>query len=168
MRAVVLFVVLIIFWCLLSGQLDVHHHLYLIASGVVCCLLTTLICVRLKIVDAEMIPFYALLSMLWYIPWLFWQIILSNIHVAKVIWSSDMHIKPRMIKLPLKTKTAFGSMIYANSITLTPGTVTVEIGNGELLVHALTDDTAADLEADGMQDMVLRLEGSAADAGGQS
>ena len=53
MRAVVLFIVLLAFWALLSGQLDVHHDLYLMASGFVCCGATVFICARLKIIDAE-------------------------------------------------------------------------------------------------------------------
>lgn len=161
MRAAVLFVVLLAFWALLSGQLDPHHNMYLMGSGVVCCGATVFFCARLNIIDAEMLPLRMLVGMVWYIPWLFWQVLLSNIHVAKVIWSSDMHIKPRMVKLPLKTKTAFGAMVYANSITLTPGTVTVDLGDGEVLVHALTDVTATDVEADLIQQKILKLEGDA-------
>lgn len=157
MRSFFLLVVLAVYWWLLSGQTGI----FFIGSGVVCILGTLYVCKRLGIVDEESVPLRSLLGMLTYIPWLLWQVLLSNIHVAKIVWSPGLQINPRRITVPLKTKTAFGAATYANSITLTPGTVTIEVNKHEILVHALSDETAEDLLSGSMQDKVCKMEGQA-------
>jgi multicomponent Na+:H+ antiporter subunit E len=87
-----------------------------------------------------------------------WQIVLANIDVAKRVWSPVLPIAPRVIRLPHRLKTAFGISTYANSITLTPATVTIEIGTDEFIVHALTKECADDLLQGGMHDRCLALE----------
>ena len=67
----------------------------------------------------------------------------------------------RMIRVPATQKTEIGQVIYANSITLTPGTITLDVRNNEMLVHALTSDTAAGLQTGDMDRRVTRLEGGA-------
>ncbi len=155
MRSFILLLVLAIYWWLLSGQTGV----FLIGSGVVCILWTLYMCKRLGIVDEESIPIRAFFGALGYAPWLLWQVLLSNIHVAKIVWAPEPKINPKTIKVPLKTKTAFGTATFANSITLTPGTVTVEVNDDEVVVHALTDETAADLLSGSMQDKICKMEG---------
>ena len=156
MRTLLVFVVLAIYWWLLSGQ----TKLFFVGTGVVCCAFTVFVCRRLKILDDELMPIHAIWGLIWYLPYLLWQIILSNLHVAKVIWSPGLQINPKVVKIPTKAKTGFGIMTYANSITLTPGTVTITVDNDEMLVHALDDQTADDLVNGDMDDMVLKMEGS--------
>ena len=98
MRFCVMFVVLSAFWWLLSGQTS----LFFILSGLVCILFTLWMGKRLNIIDAESVPLQAVIGLMTYIPWLLWQVILSNIHVAKVVWSSDLQINPRIIKTEKK------------------------------------------------------------------
>ena len=157
MRTLLAFVILSIYWWLLSGQ----TKLFFVGTGVVCCGFTVFMCRRLKILDDELLPLHAMLGFILYVPYLLWQIILSNLHVAKVVWSPGLQINPKIVKIPTKAKTGFGIMAYANSITLTPGTVTITVDKDEMLVHALTDETADDLVNGDMDEKILKMEGSA-------
>ncbi len=159
MRALVLFILLAVFWALLSGQWDYHHHAFLIWSGVVCCAFTLFMAHRLKIIDDESVPVEMFGRLLIYLPWLMWQVVLSNIDVAKRVWAANLDINPQMIRVPYSTKKGFATAVYANSITMTPGTVTVEVYDGDMLIHALHDEAAAGLQSGDMHDKVLKLEG---------
>ena len=97
------------------------------------------------------------LKLPFYLPWLFLEIIKSNLHVAWCIITG--RIQPQTLKLKVNQKTATGIAIHANSITLTPGTISVDIEHDQLLVHALTDTTAASAKTGAMDAQVCRLEG---------
>ena len=155
MRAFSLFVVLAIFWAAISGQ----TLLFLVGCGVVCCIGTTAVALRMGSHDEEShwVPF--LLRMVTYVPWLMWQIILSNLHVAARVWSPKPVIEPRMFTIPVDLKSPLAIVTYANSITLTPGTVTVDVRENEMLIHALTKETADDLISGSMHEQVKKLEG---------
>ena len=101
------------------------------------------------------------LAMLSYLPWLLWQIVLANLDVAYRVWHPKLKISPRMIRVPYTTKTSVATVVYANSITLTPGTVTVSVDEqkGEMLVHALSEKSASSLLSGAMQDRIHKLEG---------
>jgi multicomponent Na+:H+ antiporter subunit E len=87
------------------------------------------------------------------------EIVVSNLAVAKVILSPSLPIHPRIVRVAGKQKTPIGQVIYANSITLTPGTVTLDVRDDKFLVHALTSDSAAGLLSGEMDERVARLEG---------
>ena len=112
---------------------------------------------RMQIVDDEGHPVHLALAHLTYGPWLLWQIILANIDVSKRVLSGD--ISPRWVRIKAPQKTALGRVIYANSITLTPGTVTLLLSDGILTVHALTQESAAELQSGDMDRRVARVEG---------
>lgn len=80
-----------------------------------------------------------------YQPWLFGRILKSGIHVSRLILDPKLPIKPQLIKHETKFKTDGELVSLGNSITLTPGTITVEVGPGELLVHAIDDESRKDL-----------------------
>lgn len=154
-----LFLSLLAFWLLLSG--DIFHgfkHPYLFWAGVVCCALVTLISGRKGIIDREGHPVVMLVKSVLYVPWLLWQILLSNFDVARRVWMPNRPIAPRMVTIPHKLRSDLGIVVYANSITLTPGTVTVDVGDGSLLVHALTEAAIQGLESGAMHDRVAKLE----------
>jgi multicomponent Na+:H+ antiporter subunit E len=159
------FLILLAFWLCLSGQTDltVSSDLYLIACGVLACALVTYIAFRNKILDREGNPIDITFRLFSYLPWLFWQIVLANLDVAYRVWHPKQKIAPRLIKVPFNTETDLGTMIYANSITLTPGTVTVSVDTekAELLVHALSEEAAEGLLSGEMHERVRKLEGSA-------
>jgi len=154
---------------MLSGHVLVYDEgkwdteaLYLLGCGVFSCGLVTYIAIRKNILDKESLPLHLAFGMILYIPWLFWQILVSNIDVAYRVWHPSMPIHPKLIKVPFETKTDLGTVIYCNSITLTPGTVTVSVDNEnqELLIHALSDKAADGILAGDMHEKVKKLEGT--------
>lgn len=157
MRTIMLFVCLEAFYLVLSGQ---FHNQFLMVAGVICCAGTALIARRLGIVDEEGMPFRYWGRTLAYLPYLWWQIVLANWDVFKRVWAPTLEISPRVFRLPHKLETTYGMVTYANSITLTPGTVTIEVGDDEFLIHALTKEAADDLLSGEMHERVQRLEGS--------
>jgi multicomponent Na+:H+ antiporter subunit E len=157
MHAWILFVSLMAFYVVLSGQI---HSLFLMTAGLVCSAAITLLAKRLGIVDDEGVPYRWWPRTAKYLPWLMWQIFLANIDVLKRVWKiGPLDIQPQMISVPLDLRTAYGVATYMNSITLTPGTVTVDVGKDELLVHALTKAAADDLLSGEMHERVRAVEG---------
>lgn len=87
--------------------------------------------------------------------WLLGQIILSNIAVAKIILSPRLNIQPHFVDVSTKQKTILGEVIFANSITLTPGTISVDtIEKDHIKVHALTHATG---DISSLNDMASRV-----------
>jgi multicomponent Na+:H+ antiporter subunit E len=80
-----------------------------------------------------------------YIPWLLYQIVLSNIYVARLVMSPKMPIEPYMIRVKVRLKKDISIVTYANSITLTPGTITADIKEEEFYVHCISKKVADDL-----------------------
>lgn len=157
MRFAISFLSLSAFWWILSGQ---TKPLLLITGGVVCALVA-LLSTRMGLADRESQPISFLPKMVTYAPWLLWQVILSNWDVVKLVWTPGLKIAPRVISVPTGLKSGFARTTYANSITLTPGTVTIEAGEEFFLVHALHEDAAAGLESGDMQRRVQVMERSA-------
>ncbi len=74
-----------------------------------------------------------------------WQIVIANIDVARRVLSPSLPISPTLIRVKASQSTDLGQAIYANSITLTPGTISIDVEDGEILVHALTREGAQSL-----------------------
>ena len=144
-------------WLLLSG----HYVPLLLSFGVISCLLVVAVSVRMDVTDHEGHPIHLSIAALKFWPWLVWQIILSNIAVAKSVLFSSHPISPNIILVPAKQKSDLGKVIYANSITLTPGTISLELEGDLILVHALTREGAKDLAGGEMHDRVVKMEGKA-------
>ncbi|MBI2360550.1 MAG: Na+/H+ antiporter subunit E [Deltaproteobacteria bacterium] len=165
MLALTKFLILMIFWLLISGQTDLADpgDRYLIACGVLACAFVTYLAGRKRILDEEGHPIHLTLPFLAYIPWLCWEIILANLDVAYRVWHPRAKIAPRLVVVPFRMRTNFATVTYANSITLTPGTITigVDMAKRQLLVHALTARSARSLLAGEMHKRVLKLEGTA-------
>ena len=151
-----LFVVLFSVWLLWSG----HMTMLLLTLGLFSCLVVLLVMRRMGTIDQEAAPFGILLRMLPYAPWLLWQIVKSNLDVARRIVSPGMPIRPHLLKVRAGQHSDLGRVIYANSITLTPGTVTIGMVGDEFTIHALTDEAADDVAAGAMNDRVSALEAS--------
>jgi multicomponent Na+:H+ antiporter subunit E len=116
---------------------------------------------RMKIIDSEGAPLQlTTFRTLAYIPWLAWEIVKANIDVARRILSPRMLISPNMIVVPASQSSEIGRVIYANSITLTPGTVSVTVDETTIAVHALTQEAAEGVENGEMDGRVTHLEGS--------
>ena len=154
-RTLSLFVLLFLTWLLLSG---IYTGL-LLGFGVLSCLVVVAVCRRMKIVDPEGHPNHLIPGLLRYIPWLLWAITKANIDVARRIVHPRLPMSPRVIQVETSQKTHLGQVIYANSITLTPGTVAVETDEGTIDVHALTREAAEDVRSGTMDSRVTDMEG---------
>lgn len=155
MRLVGLFVCLLIFWLALSG----HYTVFLISMGLVSIVFVVWMIWRADLVDTEGQPFELLLAAVTYWPWLVIEIFKSAWSVTRIILAPSLPISPTMTKVIGQQRTNAGLATYANSITLTPGTITTDIDGPILTVHALTEHGAADLEAGGMDARVKAFEG---------
>ena len=130
--------VLFIVWLLLSG----HYEPFLLLLGVASCALVVMVTLRMDVADREGHPIHLTWRALVYWPWLVVEIIKANIDVAKRIVAPSLPISPTLIRVKASQTSDLGQVIYANSITLTPGTISVDVANGEILVHALSRDGA--------------------------
>lgn len=143
-------------WLLLSG----HYNLLLVSLGVVSCILVVFISVRMDVADHDGHPIHLGLKAISYWPWLIWQIILSNLVVCRYILHPKLPICPTVVNIKSSQKTEMGRVIFANSITLTPGTVSMDIDDNKVIqVHALTRSIAAELEQGEMDRRVTQTEG---------
>ena len=154
MHFVSLYIILLAVWILLSGQFTVLH----LGSGIICSLLVTYIAIRKGITDKKPYPVHLISTVFSYWPWLFYKVVMANLDVAYRVWHPRLPISPRIVNLPYSTRTDIGVVIYANSITLTPGTVTVAVNKEELLVHALTEAGAKELLDGKMLERIKKLE----------
>jgi len=137
-HSVSLFVLLSIFWLLLSG----FFTAFLMSAGVGSALAVVWFARRMDIVDREAHPIHLSAQVLLYWPWLIKEIFKSGWDVSKIILNPKLPISPTMVRFKPSQKTSVGLVIHANSITLTPGTITVEADEGEFLVHGLTSGGA--------------------------
>lgn len=157
-RSISLGIALAILWLLLSGY---FHEPILLAMGAASVLFVVLISHRMDIVDQEGHPIHLSIRGLLYWPWLLKEIIKSSIDVSKVILQRRMPIQPSVFTVRGTQKSELGLVIFANSITLTPGTVTVALDGHLLSVHALTAAAASGWEESEMDKRVTALERAA-------
>jgi multicomponent Na+:H+ antiporter subunit E len=147
-------VILFAFWALLSGKFDAFH----LSLGAICCVLTAylfhdLLFANVRVGDMRVVAW----RFIRYIPWLLTQIVLSNIHVASLVLRPKMPIYPQVVKFKTKLETDISCVALANSITLTPGTITMDINDGYYYVHALSQKVADDLNTGEMEDRVAHI-----------
>lgn len=154
-HAISLSLVLFAVWLLLSG----HFVPLLLAFGVLSCVIAVAISMRMDVIDHEGHPIHLGWRAIFYWPWLIWQIVLANLSVARIILSPSMPISPNIVIIDAEQHTELGRVIFANSITLTPGTVSLELDRDRIVVHALTEAAALELSEGAMNRKVTRMEG---------
>jgi multicomponent Na+:H+ antiporter subunit E len=157
LHAISLGLVLFATWLLLSG----YFEPLLLTFGVASCLVVVWVAHRMDVVDREGHPIHLGLRMIGYWLWLAVEIVKANIDVAKCIVDPRLHIRPNLFWTKASQHSELGQVIYANSITLTPGTITMRVTGGRILVHALTTEAAAGVETGDMDRRVSALEGGA-------
>ena len=155
MGFLVTFVFLSLFWISLSGSFEP----FLVIIGFVSCLLVAYLTHDLLFPKGVKKPISIMLRILKHLPWFACQVLLSNIHVAKLSIDPKKPINPQFITFNINLKTNIGVMILANAITLTPGTVTVRAHHKRFIVHAISDVTAKGLAGEEMQNRVKEIEG---------
>ena len=156
MQIVVLFVTLAALWLLWSG---LYLPLMLIL-GLASVLLVVWLVRRFETLDHESIPLHLGFGILAYWVWLVKEIVVSSWQVTKIILSKDMPISPTMTTVQSKSRGEVREVLFGNSITLTPGTLTTDIDeDGLLTVHALTREGADGVVNGDMNDRIARLPG---------
>ena len=153
-KALLLFVFYFVIWLLLSG----HYDPLLLTLGVLSCITCLYVTWKAKFIDEEGLPLHLLIRLPIYTFWLFKEIIKANIDTAKIIIFNNPD--PQNFRVKSSQKTEAGKVTYANSITLTPGTVTTELDGDVLEVHALSSDMADDVKSGAMDKKVSWLEGN--------
>jgi multicomponent Na+:H+ antiporter subunit E len=144
-------------WFLWSGK----TMPFILILGGLSVLLSLWISHRMGVDDEEGSPLaLGLRSLPSYLPYLAKEIVVSNIDVAKMILSKDMNLKRNMIEVSADQKTSLGKVVLANSITLTPGTVSVKLEDDRILVHALSFEGAEEDLSGDMSRRVCELEGT--------
>ena len=149
-----LFLTLAAFWLLNSGL----YSTLILLLGAASIVLVLIISHQMDVVDQESQPIYLTRNIFGYYFWLITEIIQGNITVAKHIWLGKNSISPTIKKIKISQKTDMGKVIYANSITLIPGTVTIDLIDDEILVHALLYKDIESLKAGEMDRRVSLLE----------
>lgn len=147
---------LFVFWLLLSGYWD---NTLLLTLGILSSVFGAYIGLRIKKQTALEIDLGVFLRFPKYIIWLFGQIWLANVDTAKRIWLPDKYpITPTIRALKMTQSTDLAQTLYANSITITPGTVSMDIKNNHVIVHALSKTSMDALEQGLMDRNVTALE----------
>ena len=138
----VLTALLIAAWVLWSGMFKP----LLLGLGVFSCVLVGFIAVRMGYFDSRVFARRFNLRVLGFWAWLLKEIVKSSLEVARIVLARDLRLSTRVIEIDAKRLSAVDQAVLGNSITLTPGTLTLDASDGRLLVHALTAEGAEALE----------------------
>ncbi len=149
-----LFLLLSVFWLMISAN-DSGQLLFL---GFLSVLLVMLITHRMKLVDKESLPMHLItrIGPLYY--WLIKEIISGSIYVLKKIILRDKAYTPKIVTIDLDFKHELSEVIFANSLTLTPGTLSLRFNHKSIHVHALTEELADELTGGELIRKIKRLE----------
>ena len=154
-QAAVLLVFLACAWLLWSG---IYKPL-LLALGLISCLLTIYIEIRMDYFRTKVFAFRFGRRLVGYWLWLFKEIVKSSIEVARVVLNPRLPASPQVVRIEAKCKEPVVQTILANSITLTPGTLALDVHDGIITVHTLTQDGADELRKGEMNARVAALLG---------
>ena len=153
-----MFCVCMLTWVVFSGLFDPFH----LSLGVISSLIVTWAGTDILFPDDQSKPQSVAFSLGFvpYLAWLLYKIILANLHVFRLALAPDVkhRIEPSIIKFKTNLKSDFAKFILANSITLTPGTVTIRIEDNEFVVHAIDSVAAEGLQSE-MELRVAKLFG---------
>lgn len=149
-------ILLALFWLVNSG----HYTFLIISLGAVSIAIVVLIAHRMDVVDHESQPIHLSLKYPSFGLWLIKEIVIANLTVVKHIWLGNKSITPTITTVKASQKTDVGKVIYATSITLTPGTVALGLVGDQIMVHSLVLENIAALNAGDMDLRVSQLENS--------
>mgnify|MGYP002639268588 CR=1 FL=1 len=153
MYYLILTVSLALFWVLLSG----HFTALLLSLGLVSVLLVVWFLRRMDRIDGEASFMRMSLGLIGYLFWLFWAVVKANLDVVRCIWAPEMPISPNWSRIDTEIVTPLKKTLYANSITITPGTLTTNAREDHLMVHCLTQANAEDLRDGEMERRIRKL-----------
>jgi multicomponent Na+:H+ antiporter subunit E len=133
-------ILLMVFWLIMSGHYDLMHVSFGIFSVILVLGINYSIRRHLFALGerSEALKL-SLARLLYYVPWLLWQIIVASLQVAYVVLHPKCPIDPSLLRFKTRLANTSAKVILGNSITLTPGTITLDIEQDEFLVHSLMD-----------------------------
>lgn len=134
--AFILTLAMIVTWLTLSG----YFIPLILAFGAISIGIVVWMCRRMGILDGETVPYLTIPLTLQYFVWLSREIVKANLQVVKAVLSPELEVSPTLVKIPLNTDVDIAETMFANSITLTPGTVSVDVQQDHILVHALLEE----------------------------
>lgn len=144
-----------VFWLLLSGFIQP----LLLSFGAVSVVVVLIVLKRMDAVDKEPKSLSFNLQTFRYFTWLVGQIFMSSAHVTKLIWGNPDRIAPVLSKISITSMPDEKKVLYANSITLTPGTLSVDLHNEEITVHALQTASIESLKQGEMENKIAGRQG---------
>lgn len=144
-----------IFWLLLSGYIEP----LLLSFGVISIVIVLFVLKRMDAVDKEPMTVNINHKTFRYFIWLIAQIAQSSLHVTKLVWGASDKLSPTLAKLPIDTASPKHHVLYANSITLTPGTLCVDLKSNEITVHALQEASIDSLGEGKMESKITQMLG---------
>ena len=150
-HAILLGTLLVVLWLVLSG----HYGPLLLSLGAASCALALWIALRMDRIDGEAVPLAVRVGpWLRYLVWLGVEIVKSNLAVARVLVDPRLPIRPSVFQVEATQRTLLGHVFYANSITLTPGTVSIDLHGDAIDVHSLLEP-----DFDTLREMDRRVSG---------
>lgn len=155
-RYILVFLSLFLLWLILSGHLEP----LILGFGVFSCVLVTFLVWRMDREDHYHFPVHLSWRTPAYLFWIIGEIVKANVNVTRIILDPKLPISPIIVPFRAKMKSDFYRVIYANSITLTPGTITTGTDGEILRVHALTWQNVDGREEDEMAHRIQALEGT--------
>lgn len=152
----IMFFLLLFFWSIIDGKLTVESVLLGACSALLILYLNRDILFTRA--DGGPVTPRFLWHFMTLIAVLIVEIVKSNINVAKIVLNPKMPIAPSFVRVPVRFRKDFNKVLYGNVVTLTPGTLTVDIVGDEYIIHALTREAAEGLKGSALEEHVLRLE----------
>jgi multicomponent Na+:H+ antiporter subunit E len=147
-RTALISAILLATWYVLSGKFDVLHF----GTGVI-----TAVVIALLYRGVRDVCRFRPVQFLLFLPWLFVQVVISNLRVARLVFSRRMAIRPVFLSQPPGVVGDRALTVLGSSVSLTPGTLTVDVGQDEIFVHALDQKSADDLRDELMSRRVRRI-----------
>lgn len=148
-------ILLSLYWLLLSGYIQP----LMLSFGAVSVAVVLWVLKRMDTVDRAPKQLYPNVQTLGYFGWLTGQIISSSIHVTKLVWGSPKEVSPTLAKIDINKIPESSQVLYANSITLTPGTLSVDLEKDVVTVHALQKSSITELEQGEMELKIAHTRG---------
>jgi len=153
MRRFAVFVILFAFWLVFSGHFDTFHlSLGLICSAAVAALSYDLLLPEPLSSSAAVIAWRFLL----YTPWLMYEVVVANFHVLRLVIQPS-RLQPQIVRFKTYLKSDLAKVTLANSITLTPGTITMDVDDDEFYVHAVSSQAAMSVVEGDMERRVAHV-----------
>jgi multicomponent Na+:H+ antiporter subunit E len=165
-RTIALIVILSVFWLILSGRIGLQYFIFMVAS--IAIVLATNPERPFRPRDTARAPgipgrLSATVHLFRYLGWLIWNVLKANLEVAAMILHPRMPIRPQLMVFRTEMKSDEAQVLVANSMTLTPGTITVDLKNNHYLVHAIHPASAGAVTGGGLQNKVAPIFGEEAE-----